>query len=968
MLNIYMENFTNTSILKIKDILLEKIEKNQYDFLVILPNRKVITYLRNEILKVVPAVYNLKIYSFDDIINKTNKDDIDEKMDDEIQQIIIKLAINKCIEKNILDDNIFFNSDGFLKICKEYIGLMKSSLIEDINIKKMINSKETIRFIALVYSEYENILKKFNIRDKYDFYKTILTNEDLKNVKDIYIDGYFEFRTIEYRIIELLSKDNKNINIYLHNNRLDDFELLKKTINKLKYFGFNLSNEESSKNFYQNLSSYMFTKKTIEENSNIKIVKCDDSYLEIKRLMIEIKKDKEKGIDFNNMKIIVNNTNEYLNDLTYSLKEENIPYEKNTKKNIVEYKIFSELLSILSTDKNLKDYILSILDFTDIFNFDKDISRDIKILLSGLSADTFNDYYNMDIFSRDINYTKHINLLKKIEKIYNLINRGNSVEIINYIQNILVTEYKEKSSKNNQPNYSYERSLYFKSLEKFIELLEKLKIQYKDILNELETKEFIKIMRLILSSYLINENLDNHQGIKIEDTTTSRLLEYPNIYILGLNSKNYPGTKNYDFFYNEINIAELKKYDIDILSINEENTRDLLRFLYTLSSVDEKLYLSYNTENDEMESNYLTEIKNQLDLTYKNYDTYSIKDYIRPDEKKITTQKDLNRFLATKKIKYTETYISQDIENKPVFTDNTLVDYTKDSKKKIYSATSLETYQRCPLQYYYKYVLAIKNEYIDDSSHEMKTIGKAIHKTLERFYSEYNDLIRNIIDCKVTLKFTDEQKKLVLKTLEEVFIKENFSIEDLKINSLINIYYDLILELIELDIMASINSDKKYYPSEFEKSFEVKLDKDGKEILLKGYIDRIDKDNSGNKILIDYKLGKSSNKNLKDFYDDKTLQFPIYALQENIDGCKYMTIRGKKIHDFFIMDFNNSSKAKTVLDESKRNDFRMKTVEKVFDIIKNIESANFFKGPKSKDDCKICEYKKICEYRRVESI
>lgn len=981
MLNLYTEEFTNKSIENISDILLEKIENNNYDFLVILPNRRLITYLRNKILKKVPAVYNLKIYTFDDVINKGNLKNINDRMEDEVQKIVVKLAINRCIENNKLPDNNFYKSDGFFNICFEYINMLKGSLKSNIDFEEEIPQESSLYSISICYKEYEKILKENSIQDKYDFYKYILQNDDLKGVKDIYIDGFFEFRSIEYKIIEKLAEDNKNVNIYLHNSRVEDFSIIKETLDNLKRLGFKENTIQSKKNNFQYLSTTLFSSKDYSCDSDIKIVKCDDSYLEVKKLMLEIKRDIQKGIDFKDITILVNNKNEFLKELILSLEEENIPYEKNIEQSLLDYKLFSQIKEIMCLDCTVREYLTSLLEFSDIFKFDEDMVYSLKRHISSINLNTFDDYKNLKVLKDDINYYNYLEIINKIETVYNSILSGNNFEIIKNIKKVTLDRI---NLKDENKIIDYELSLFYKSAENFLELLERLESQYRNLVEEMNSEDFINIMTLIISSYKISENLNNDKGVKIQDTTTMRLLNTKNIYILGMNENNFPSKKNYNFFYNEANVDILKNIGIDILSQKDENIRDLLRFLLAISTAENKLYLSYNTEDDELQSKYIDEIKSKAEVVEENYD---IKSYLKPSKEEISTINDFKRFISSYNLDDIDDEKINDIFNSDIvkiksnfknresdilFNDETLKKHKLNFENHRYSVSQLETYQRCPQQYYYKYVLKVKEIYTGDKSFEMRSIGTVFHEVLEKYYRFYKEDNIKKIDTRNNIELSNIEEAFLLDRFKEGFLNLGYSIMDAKVKNYIYVYEKLAKDLIEKDILYLSLYNRKFYPEEFEKKFEIILDdfKSDKSIKLHGFIDRIDMDNSGNKILVDYKLGKSSGKSLGDFEKDKTLQFPIYSFVKNVVGCKYMTMRGSNISEFFIMDdfASKYSNAKSVLDLEARRNFEKLTKEKVFTIVKDIEDAKFNIGTEIKDDCKICDYRKICEYRRGGAI
>ncbi|VVA43843.1 conserved hypothetical protein [Candidatus Roizmanbacteria bacterium] len=178
-----------------------------------------------------------------------------------------------------------------------------------------------------------------------------------------------------------------------------------------------------------------------------------------------------------------------------------------------------------------------------------------------------------------------------------------------------------------------------------------------------------------------------------------------------------------------------------------------------------------------------------------------------------------------------------------------------------FSYSQLNSFETCPLQYKYLYVLKIPTLPTASAS-----FGTTIHKTLQDFYSKFikNKKINKIILIEI-------YKKLWIpvgyssKAHEDRMKKEGEKI----LNNYFDKYHNLSLNILGL-----------------EKLFKIKISED---IFLTGKIDRIDKLNKNEIEIIDYKTGKKpSERELT-----KSLQLTIYALaahDKNLFNKKFVDI------------------------------------------------------------------------------
>ena len=237
-----------------------------------------------------------------------------------------------------------------------------------------------------------------------------------------------------------------------------------------------------------------------------------------------------------------------------------------------------------------------------------------------------------------------------------------------------------------------------------------------------------------------------------------------------------------------------------------------------------------------------------------------------------------------------------------------------------FSYSQLNSFETCPLQYKYLYVLKIPTLPTASAS-----FGTTIHKTLQDFYSKFikNKKINKIILIEI-------YKKLWIpvgyssKAHEDRMKKEGEKI----LNNYFDKYHNLSLNILGL-----------------EKLFKIKISED---IFLTGKIDRIDKLNKNEIEIIDYKTGKKpSERELT-----KSLQLTIYAL-----AAHDKNLFNKKFVDINLTFYYLQTQEKITL--KKNEEDLIKTKENVIEMVEEIKKNQFPANPGK--HCDFCSFKIICE-------
>jgi len=237
------------------------------------------------------------------------------------------------------------------------------------------------------------------------------------------------------------------------------------------------------------------------------------------------------------------------------------------------------------------------------------------------------------------------------------------------------------------------------------------------------------------------------------------------------------------------------------------------------------------------------------------------------------------------------------------------------------SYTQIETYERCPKQYEYRYLIKVP-----EPESSALSFGSSVHRALELFYKDFME--GRMADLSTLTKHF-KMSFLPLGYLSRTLQQRSFE-TGLKI---LKDYYEKFF-------------DQRATVFAVEKNFSLKLKIGEKEYLVGGKIDRIDKLNETYEI-IDYKTGKKPpERELK-----KSLQLGIYALAA-MDKA-FLNLKPEQIIlTFFYLDKGE----KYSLRASDRN---LEEVKKdVLLALQKMETGEY--NPNVGYHCDWCPFKIIC--------
>ena len=254
--------------------------------------------------------------------------------------------------------------------------------------------------------------------------------------------------------------------------------------------------------------------------------------------------------------------------------------------------------------------------------------------------------------------------------------------------------------------------------------------------------------------------------------------------------------------------------------------------------------------------------------------------------------------------------------------ENSLIDIKSYSKKDaLYlSATSINTYNVCPLKYKYQYIDNIEGT--PDVQHFK--IGLLIHKVIEEYHVASHNSFEDML---ILLDKHWKNYKFIYKQQEQQERKDS--------KEMLENYWNYI----------QLNPTSQPL---IEYAFSFQVD----DLILTGMCDRIDVDVDNNITIIDYKTSKKAQteKQLKN-----NIQLGIYALLSQLDGINFGGKRIKSMPKKLVMLYlrNKNPEVQVAFSEDEIS----KLVKKIKEVSLNIRSGKF---PTNKSMyCDWCDYKNL---------
>lgn len=382
---------------------------------------------------------------------------------------------------------------------------------------------------------------------------------------------------------------------------------------------------------------------------------------------------------------------------------------------------------------------------------------------------------------------------------------------------------------------------YYKTINKMEDALSKVSA-------DMSVETYFKLLRKMIVGISVPFSGEPLAGLQVMGVLETRALDFENLIMLSMNEGIFPMKKGANSFipYNLRQGFGLPTY--------EHQDSIFAYHFYRLINRAKRIYLLYDTRTEGLQGGEVSRYFYQLKHLYS--DMFDIRER-----------------LAVYEVSSSES-ISISVSKTPAIVSK-LNDFLKGERS--LSASSINMYLDCPLQFYFSVVERMQEEDEIAETIEANTFGSIFHSVMEWLYRPLegkmitSDLLHRIV----------KDEKLLTETIERSFSQNYFKTD--KIKKLTGQNY-LTGEVIRRYVKKVLNTDIKltpfiYVQSEKRIACNYQLPS-GRLVSLKGFIDRID-EVSGHNRIIDYKSGRGvlQFKDIQQLFDKSIKDRPKAVMQ-----------------------------------------------------------------------------------------
>ena len=426
---------------------------------------------------------------------------------------------------------------------------------------------------------------------------------------------------------------------------------------------------------------------------------------------------------------------------------------------------------------------------------------------------------------------------------------GNSVKVLENLSQILLI-IKSNLDKDNEQEKIAKAFVY-----SIFKVLNQLISYFSSYQNSNSIDSLFAIYKQVIDVaevYFEGEPLD---GLQIMGILESRVLDFETVIITSVNEGKLPAGKSMNSF-----IPYDVKKEYGLPTFKEKDAIYTYHFYHLLQRA-KNIYLLYNSDSDGLDAGEKSRFITQLEV-----------------EKQANHNLTFQMYNAdVPEIAYHPMIVSK---------SESVMLRLKEIADKGFSPSSLTTYIRNPIQFYFQRILRISETDEVEENIALKTLGIIIHGTLEELYKPFIGRLLTINDVQNCIKNIDDE---VLKQFKDVYkegeIKKGrnllaFEVAKRTIFNFLKLELELLEKGDEVQIIAlETQLEREFNHPKFP--FPVKI---------AGTVDRIEyRSTNGEKgkiRIIDYKTGKVEKANIvlkqwkdltKDIKNDKIIQILAYA-------------------------------------------------------------------------------------------
>lgn len=361
-----------------------------------------------------------------------------------------------------------------------------------------------------------------------------------------------------------------------------------------------------------------------------------------------------------------------------------------------------------------------------------------------------------------------------------------------------------------------------------------------------------RLLRKLAHSISVAFSGEPLSGLQVMGVLETRAIDFENLIILSMNEGVFPLKDPVNSF---IPFTLRKGFG---LPIYEHQDSIYAYHFYRMISRAKRVFMLYDTRTEDMQTGEVSRYFYQLKYLYS--------DYFDISERVVAYDVAIPEILPVSVIK------TPDVLRK--------LDAFRQGGGSFLSASLINNYINCPLQFYFTAVEGLYEEDEVRESVESDLFGSIFHKLMEKIYSRYKS--KTITPDALTAIAKDDA--LLTRLLEEAFAEYYFKRKD-DPRPLVGQHY-LIGEILRSYVKQTLEMDKQFTPFEFvaaEYRFGQDMPyrlSDNLIVNFKGIIDRIDRVGDSYRI-IDYKTGTGTTdfKQVPDLFDGSKPNRPYQILQ-----------------------------------------------------------------------------------------
>lgn len=268
-----------------------------------------------------------------------------------------------------------------------------------------------------------------------------------------------------------------------------------------------------------------------------------------------------------------------------------------------------------------------------------------------------------------------------------------------------------------------------------------------------------------------------------------------------------------------------------------------------------------------------------------------------------------------------------------------------------FSATQLDQYAKCPKQYAFRYVHKLKEQKVTTAL----ALGKTLHGALERVFKANSP---QSLDSEIQKEFEKQFQSLALSPFET----QSYL---LQLETMVEFFN---LQEKELKVLFP-----QFVPRYFEQSIEFSME----EVFFKAMIDRIDCDDRGNYLILDYKTG-NVDFSPSQIEDGKNFQALIYLMGakawaetkggalQNCIGILFYDFKKKEVRRGLLQaqwvskEVSKSVTRGHTVSAERWNEIVDRGKTQVAALLGKIKNQEFQPKP-SREACGYCDFNHLCE-------